>query len=617
MSRLKFSTPDQAQTTIERLYMDLERRIMASPPGLCPVDMQISFLRLCHSQSCGKCVPCRVGLGRLMEMMEQVLNGTATEDTLQQIEATAKVIEESADCAIGYDAARMVLNGLKGCRADYLAHIRTGRCDAGIALPVPCRKLCPAGVDVPGYVSLVGDKRYEDAVKLIRKDNPFPTACALVCEHPCEAHCRRNMIDSAVNIRGLKRVAVDHARANTVLVPVSQPSTGKKVAIVGGGPSGLTCAYFLSLMGHSVEVFEEKPLLGGMLRYGIPSYRFPRERLQEDIDAILSTGMEVHRGVRVGKDITIKELHDKFDAVYIAIGAQTNKQAGIGDGEHVKKECVISAVEMLRNVTMEVPMNFKGKNIVIIGGGNVAMDCTRTAIRLGAKKVTVAYRRRRGDMTAQEEEIEGAIAEGADLVTLSAPLRVETDAEGNVTACVVKPQIPGAIDKAGRPRPVDAKTKDEVAIPCDLIVTAIGQGIEFSHFEAFGMSVEHGVMSTVDGSLSGDVPGVFVGGDCMTGPSTVIKAIAAGKVAAANIDEYLGFQHFISVDVEVPAASLKDRIPTGRVDLPEVPAGERKDNFNHIEMCMTEEEACQEAGRCLRCDHFGYGLLKGGRESRW
>ena len=617
MSRLQFSTPDQAQSTIERLYQDLERRIIASPPGLCPVDMQLSFLKLCHAQSCGKCTPCRIGLGQLQKLMEEVLDGTATMDTLDQIKTTAEVITESADCAIGYDAARMVLTGLKGCYDDYLAHIRTGRCDAGIALPVPCRKMCPAGVDVPGYVALVGEKRYADAVRLIRKDNPFPTACALVCEHPCEARCRRNMIDSAVNIRGLKRVAVDHAKADTVLVPTNQPSTGKKVAIVGGGPSGLTAAYFLAQMGHSVDVYEEKPLLGGMLRYGIPSYRFPRERLQEDINAILSTGIQVHRNTRIGRDISMKELHESFDAVYIAIGAQTNKNASVGTSENVKKECVLSAVEMLRNITMEVPMNFAGKNVVIIGGGNVAMDCTRSAIRLGAKKVTVAYRRRRNDMTAQQEEVEGAIAEGAELITLAAPLRVETDEDGNVTACVVKPQIPGAIDKAGRPRPVDAKEKDELRIPCDLVITAIGQGIESKHFEEFGLNVKHGVMSAVDGSLSGEVPGVFVGGDCMTGPATVIKAIAAGKVAAANIDEYLGFRHTISCDVEVPPANLRDREPMGRADLPEVSAEDRKHNFDHIELCMTEEEACQEAGRCLRCDHFGYGILKGGRESRW
>ena len=254
MSRLRINTPDEAELTMEHLYLDLERHIAASTPGLCPVDMQISFLRLCHAQSCGKCVPCRVGLGQLVRLMTDVLEHRATMETLDLIEETARNIEVSADCAIGYDAARMVLNGLKGCRKDYISHIRKGLCTAGITQPVPCVAMCPAGVDIPGYIALVAEERYGDAVRLIRKDNPFPTACAMVCEHPCEARCRRNMIDSAVNIRGLKRMAVDHAPADTVLVPANQPATGKKVAIVGGGPSGLTAAYYLALMGHQVDV---------------------------------------------------------------------------------------------------------------------------------------------------------------------------------------------------------------------------------------------------------------------------------------------------------------------------------------------------------------------------
>ncbi len=616
MSRLRISTPDEAQLTMEHLYLDLERHIAASAPGLCPVDMQISFLRLCHAQSCGKCVPCRVGLGQLQRLMTDVLENRATLATLDQIEETAKNIEASADCAIGYDAARMVLNGLKGCREDYLSHIRRGRCAAGITQPVPCVALCPAGVDVPGYIALVAEGRYADAVRLIRKDNPFPTACAMVCEHPCEARCRRNMIDSAVNIRGLKRVAVDHAHADTVLVPANAPATGKRVAIVGGGPSGLSAAYYLALMGHHVDLYEEKPHLGGMLRYGIPAYRFPRERLQEDIDAILSTGIEVHMNVNVGEDVTIRELHEQFDAVYVAIGAQTNKKAGIAGEEQVKDGNVVSAVEMLRDVGMDRPIDLSGKRVVIVGGGNVAMDCTRTAIRLGASKVMVAYRRRRNDMTAMPEEVEGAIAEGAELITLNAPLRIETDGNGNVAAIWVQPQICGPMDSQGRPRPRNAE-EEPVRIPCDVVITAIGQGIETAHFEEFGLEVKWGVLQTVDDSLEGDIPGVFVGGDCVTGPATVIRAIAAGKVAAANIDEYLGFHHNISCDVEIPAANLADKKPCGRINLREKESGERRGNFEHIEIGMTEEEAAQEASRCLRCDHFGYGILKGGRNSRW
>ena len=330
MSRLKIAVENQAVQTVERLYKDLERRIVASPPGICPVDLALNFLRLCHAQTCGKCVPCRIGLGQLATYMEDVLEGRASMDTLAQIERLAHDIELSADCAIGWEAARMVSRGVVGFRDEYIAHITTGNCQYHINQPVPCVALCPAGVDIPGYIALIREGRCADAVRLIRKDNPFPTACALICEHPCEARCRRNMLDDSVNIRGLKRYAVDNA--GVVPAPVCNPSTGKRVAIVGGGPSGLSAAYYLQLMGHQCDVFELRPKLGGMLRYGIPSYRFPRERLQEDIDCILSTGVTVHDNTKIGETITIDQLRNEFDAVYVSIGAQTDKKVGI-EGE--------------------------------------------------------------------------------------------------------------------------------------------------------------------------------------------------------------------------------------------------------------------------------------------
>ncbi len=616
MSRLKIATPNEAQLTVERLYKDLERRIIASPPGLCPVDLQLSFLRMCHAQTCGKCSPCRVGLGQLTNLIEDVLEGRANLKTLKLIKETAQDIADSADCALGYEAARMVLTGLEGFKEDYKYHIETGKCSCHITQPVPCVALCPAGVDIPGYIALVGEKRYEDAVKLIRKDNPFPTACALICEHPCEARCRRNMIDSAINIRGLKRMAVDHARANTVPTPEKAASTGKKVAVVGGGPGGLSAAYYLELMGHHCVVFEEKSKLGGMLRYGIPNYRFPRERLDEDIEAILSTGVEVKLNTRIGKgegEVPFEQLREEYDAVYIAIGAHTDKKIGI---ESEDSKGVMSAVEMLRNIGEENMPDFKDKNVVVIGGGNVAMDCTRSAIRLGAKKVTIAYRRRQDDMTALPEEVEGAVAEGAELYSLKAPKRIEADEKGNVTALWVEPQIIGKIDAWGRARAVHAAV-DDVRIPCDVVIVAIGQGIETRDFEEAGLAVKRGTLSAMSDSEFKDVRGVFAGGDCVTGPATVIRAIAAGKVAAANIDEYLGYHHVIPCDVEIPPVRYEDKEPCGRIQLTEKEAGERKQNFDAFECGMTEQEACQEAGRCLRCDKYGYGSLKGGRAAIW
>ena len=611
MSRLDIKTPSRAQTVVEGLYRDMERRIAASPPGLCPVDMSLSFLQLCHAQTCGKCVPCRIGLGQLTLLINQVLDGEATMETIAIIEKTARSIVNTADCAIGRDAARLVVEGLEGFRDDYEEHVKHNRCLAGLQNPVPCVALCPAGVDIPGYMALVGEGRCADAVRLIRKDNPFPTACAYICEHPCEARCRRNMVDDAINIRGLKRYAVDHA--GVVPQPECAPATGKKVAIIGGGPSGLSFAYYLALMGHGVTVYEEREQLGGMLRYGIPSYRFPREKLDAEIESILSLGIEVHTGVTVGRDVWLEKLEQEYDCIYIAIGAHQDKKTGI-PGENSKN--VISAVEMLRAIGDNEMPDFTGKQVVVIGGGNVAMDVTRSSIRLGADKVTCVYRRRQADMTALPDEITGALAEGAELMTLAAPVRIEADEDGAAKALWVQPQIIGEVDKAGRPRPGKAAL-EEVRIPADVIVVAIGQGVEIQGFDQAGVPIQQGAFVA---GLSGqvrDMDSVFAGGDCVTGPATAIRAIAAGKVAAANIDEHLGFRHEITVDVEIPSPKLNNSPPHGRIDTTEREACERKHDFEDIECGLTQEGACAEAGRCLRCDHFGYGIFRGGRNEKW
>lgn len=617
MSRLDIKTRDRAQTTVEGLYKDLERRIVASPPGQCPVDMAYAFLKMCHAQTCGKCVPCRVGLGQLAHLMNEVLDLGAepTMDMLPLMKHTAMTIRDSADCAIGTEAANMVLRGIEGFEDDYIEHIKHHRCTESIQKqkqPVPCVALCPAGVDVPGYSALVLEGRYADAVRLIRKDNPFPTVCALICEHPCEARCRRNLIDAPVNIRGLKRYAVDHC--GDVPVPEAMDDTGKTIGIIGGGPSGLTAAYYLSIMGHKVTVYEKRNQLGGMLRYGIPNYRLPRERLQSDIDAILSTGgIEVVTEYDISEAKTISELREKHDAVYISIGAHTHKEIGI-EGEYSKG--VVSAVEMLRGIGDDAMPDFKDKTVVVIGGGNVAMDVARTAKRLGASEVSIVYRRRRDDMTALPEEIEGAIAEGCQLLQLKAPARIQADKDGHVEALWVQPQIAGESDKSGRPRPVAAQAEEE-KIPCQIIISAIGQGIDSKSFEKYGIPVNRGSIKADKTSGIESIPGVFAGGDCVSGPSTVINAIAAGKVAAANIDAYLGYNHVIESGVEIPEPIPMDKKPCGRVELKMRYAGERGSDFEEIEQGMTEEEAKQEAMRCLRCDHFGIGAFKGGRELQW
>lgn len=613
MSRLLMAAADKVETTTETMMREFEQRIVASPPGVCPVDLQLAFLKVCHAQTCGKCVPCRVGLRQLENLLETVMNNEGTMETLELIERTAKSIQNTADCAIGFEAARMVLVGMEGFREDYISHVTQKKCIGAFEQPIPCIALCPAHVDIPGYVALVKEERYEDAVRLIRKDNPFPTACALVCEHPCEERCRRNMLDSSVNIRGLKRFAVEKIHADVAQVPKKAETTGKKIAIIGGGPSGLTAAYFLQLMGHQTVVFEEKEKLGGMLRYGIPNYRFPRTRLEEDVSAILSTGVEVRYGQKIGRDVTLEQLRREYAAVYISIGAQIDKKFEI---EGSQSNHVIPAVNMLREIGEGTTPDFSGKRVVVIGGGNVAMDCARTAIRANAKSVNIVYRRREKDMTASPDEVRGAIEEGVELTVLQAPLRIEADAQGNVAALWTQPQISGVYDKAGRPSPVKAK-KDPEKIQCDMILLAIGQEIESESFAKEGVDVKRNRLVVDESGCVAGMPGVYAGGDCVSGPATVIKAIAAGKTAAANIDEYLGFEHKIRCDIEIPEPAMDNKIPSGRIHLTEREAIERKCDFEGIENSMSLEEAQQESSRCLRCDHHGCGVLRGGRELEW
>ena len=604
--------PGQAQAIVEQLYRNMEGRIAASPPGLCPVDMALNFLNLCLAQTCGKCVPCRIGLKQLSDMIGEVLDGEPNIDILRQIENTAQVIADTADCAIGINGANLVLMGLKGFRDDYEEHVLHHRCLGGLKNPVPCVALCPAGVDIPGYIALVHEGKYDEAVDLIRKDNPFPIACAYICEHPCEARCRRKMVDYAINIRGLKRYAVAHA--TNVASPAIAPSTGKSVAIIGGGPGGLSAAYYLALMGHKVTVFEKRKRLGGMMAYGIPNYRLPREQLDFDIQTILDLGIEVHTQVNIGKDVTFDQLKKDYDCLYLSIGAHTDKKTGI-EGEEL--EGVISAVELLRRIGDSETPDFTEKNVVVIGGGNVAMDVTRSALRMGASSVTCVYRRRQKDMTAQQEEIEGAIAEGAEIMSLQAPIRIEADETGKAVALWTQPQITSEVDEYGRPRPKTAAV-EPVRVAADIIIVAVGQGIETHGFEHSGIKIQRGGTVLAESSTKlPDMEGFFAGGDCVTGPATVIRAIAAGKAAAANIDEHLGFNHEIKSYVKVPAPHYTDLRPRGRVNPTERIACERTGDFNCIELCMTDEEALQESSRCLRCDHFGYGNFKGGRVELW
>ena len=608
MARLSVAPRAKDDSKFATFLDEYERRVEATPPGMCAVAMQLDLLRAGGCQTCGKCVPCREGIAHIETLLEEVLAFDVEPDVLEEIRAQAAVVRDTADCAIGWHAAEVLLAGLNTFKEEFESHVKQGKCREGVAQTVPCETLCPAHVNVPAYIALAGSGDYAGAIGMIRKDNPFPTACAFVCEHPCENRCRRTLIDAPINIRGIKKFAVDQLAADKVATPAPAAPTGKKIAIVGGGPSGLTCAYFCALMGHEVHVLEMRKQLGGMMRYGIPAYRFPRERLDEDIRAIVSAGnVTVHTECRIDAE-GMHRLSEEYDAVYVAIGAQGGKTLKL-DGADA--EGVMSAVDLLTKIGDEEYPDFTGKNVVVVGGGNVAMDCARTSVRAGAASVTVAYRRRLEDMTALRAEIDSAMQEGVEMMTLQAPDHIEVE-NGQAVALYTQPQFIGPV-KRGRPAPQKAD-KPLVRVPADVVLIAVGQDIESAPFEEAGMQADRTYFEADDGLKSaGSLDNVFVGGDCQVGPKTVIIAIGAGKVAARNIDDYLGFNHELDCGVEVPPAAANWRQPCGRVNIVERPARERKGDFDTVEVEMSAEEAFQEARRCLRCDHFGCGVLDEGR----
>ena len=478
----------------------------------------------------------------------------------------------------------------------------------------PCNAKCPAGEKCRDWLFLAQSGDYEGAWKEIVEDNPFPAVMGRVCYHTCQTACNRGDLDEPVGINAVERFLGDHALRLGWKLPQPAEANGKRILVVGAGPAGLSAAYHLRRMGYAVHVVESAETAGGMMRYGIPDYRLPRTLLDSEIASILSLGIEVHTEVDIGTDVTFDELKRNYDSLYLSIGAHTDKKTGI-DGEN--SHGVISAVELLRNIGDGIKPDFTGLNIAVIGGGNVAMDVTRSCIRLGARKVSCVYRRRQEDMTAQQEEVEGAIAEGAEILTLEAPVRIEADEKGNVAALWTQPQIIGEIDAQGRPKPHTAQVPEK-RIPADVIIEAIGQGIETHGFEEAGIHIQRRGTLLADSSTQvPDLEGVFAGGDCVTGPATVIRAIAAGKAAAANIDDYLGFRHEIHSGVSIPAPKFYDLNPRGRVNTTMRDAFDRKNDFACMECGLSREEADQEASRCLRCDHFGYGIFKGGRVDKW
>ena len=593
----------KTKPSAEGLNKDMAHLLKVSaqsiPPGTCPLISQLSVLSLMRAQTCGKCIACKEGLDKLHKHLKAVIKGYGNPKSIDEMRDLAQYIYEGSDCAIGFQTAKMFLEGLDAFAEDYEHHVAHGCCAPGISQNTPCIEMCPAKVNVPAYIESALNQDFANAIKIIRADNPFISVCAYVCEHPCEKKCRRQLIDAPLNIRGVKKFIVDKKPAKDVAEEPAMSLSGKNVAVIGGGPAGLSCAYFLSKMGHCVQIFESKSELGGMLRYGIPDYRLPKDILDQDISNILALGnINVECDCEIASEENFNTIRDNFDAVFVGIGAQLGNQLPIPGAEEFGAQ---SAIDFLHNLANGEVISYVGKDVVVVGGGNVAMDAARTALRLGANSVKIVYRRRVEDMTALDEEVDAAREEGIDIMTLLAPKELKAGPAGR-KVFLAQPQMLGQYDKSGRPSVRDKKC-EALEIECDELLVAIGQSIDSEVFEACELPTNRTRFVADEKCFVSK--GVYAGGDCVTGPKTAIAAVAAGKVAALNIDKFLGYNHSIDFNFEIPSPHMNVRLPFGRSHVPMRPASERVDDFDAVELSWTDDEARQECMRCLRCDFYG------------
>lgn len=467
----------------------------------------------------------------------------------------------------------------------------------------PCKVACPAHISVQGYVALAAEGKYLEALKLIKEENPLPAICGRVCHHPCESVCTRGKIDEPIAIDFIKRYIADlDLNAETRYVPEIKEKREEKVAVIGSGPAGLTCAYYLAVEGYQVTVFEKLPVLGGMLAVGIPTYRLPKDILEAEIDVIRQMGVEFRTGVEIGKDVTIDDLRKQgYKAFFVAVGAHRSKKLSI-EGEDL--EGVYAGVELLRDINLGKKVNL-GSRVAVIGGGNVAMDVVRTAWRLGVEKPFIVYRRSIEEMPANEEEIEECHEEGIEIITLTAPVRIIGE-NGKVKALECVKMELGEPDESGRRRPQPVPGS-EFIIEVDSIVAAIGQETDWLCVESEdGCAISRrGTMEVDPLTLQSTKPDIFGGGDSVTGPRTVVEAIAAGKQAARSIDRFLKGQDLREGREEewkaVEDIPLEGYERTRRERMPRLSVEERKGSFKEVQLGFTEEQVRREASRCVSC----------------
>jgi len=573
----------------------------------CMVDLARFFLDFVQDESCGKCTPCRIGTKRMLEILTRITEGKGREGDIELLEELGKKIAESSLCGLGQSAPNPVLSTIRYFRDEYEAHIREKRCPAAVCRALfraPCEHTCPAGVNVPIYVGQIAEGEFDQALATIKSTMPFAAVCGRVCHHPCEGKCLRGQLDDPLSVGALKRFAADYMMSHDGSAKPQKPApNGYRAAVVGGGPAGLSAAWELARRGYQVKLYEALPVLGGMLAVGIPEYRLPKAILQREIDDITALGVEVHTGVRLGKDVSLDELLSAgHDAVFLAMGAWKSTALGV-PGEDLPG--VIHAIEMLRDANLArrgkgvAPK--LGQRVAVVGGGNAAIDAARTAIRLGAKEVHLVYRRTRDEMPAQPKEIAEAEQEGVKMHFLAAPKRVV--GEGKVEGLECFEMHLAEFDRSGRRRPVQVEGA-EFTLPVETVIAAIGQSVE-QGVVGDGVELTRWGQLVVDpATLATSIPGVYAGGDAVTGPATVIEAVAQGLRAARAIDQAVRGVTPEPVVLEDERGALTDEeevIEKPRVAMRELPVCDRVSCFAEVELGYSPDEAREEASRCLKC----------------
>ena len=573
----------------------------------CMVDVARYFIEFTRSESCGKCTPCRVGLDKALRTLTRITKGEGREEDLDELDELGRMIRDTSLCGLGQSAPNSVLTALRHFRHEFEDHIREKRCHAGVCQGLalaPCENSCPLHMNIPRFLQLYKEGRLADAFESVIMDNPLPASTGRVCQHPCESRCRRQAVDEPINMREVHRVIADSILLSdrfdemaAKIVAKRLPATGKRIAVVGAGPAGLTASFYLALLGHEVVVHESHVEPGGMLRFALPEYRLPRNVLDREIEIIRRLGVKFVLNSRIGADIALSDLEDKFDAVFLSLGTWKETQVRIPGNDQAG---VFGSLHFLEGEAHDKRTDL-GERVVIIGGGNSAIDCARTAVRKGAS-ATVIYRRERKDMPAIAEEVDAAEEEGVSFLFLASPHRIVGE-RGAVKAIEVTKTRLGAFDTSGRRRPID--TGEVQAVSCSTVILAVGEGVDSEFCEASGLATKSGGSLDVDRyDLTTSRETVFAGGDFVTGASNVVTAMSYGKEAARSIDRHLtgeprfdGIFPVFEYDQAPPELS-----PCARHHAHFLPAQVRAKSFEEAVSALRPEEAREEASRCLRCD---------------